>query len=104
MHWPKFGYPWQEWPIICNQTEPPPPLTSIACLQQIKFADELAGDFGAQLSPAHSAENFGSFGLQGRKPEIAFYRSEEHTSELQSLMGISYAVFCLKKKNTYNTQ
>src|SRR3546814_8187707 len=31
-------------------------------------------------------------------------RSEEHTSELQSLMRISYAVFCLKKKNTNNTQ
>src|SRR3546814_9225984 len=30
-------------------------------------------------------------------------RSEEHTSELQSLMRISYAVFCLKKKNTTNT-
>src|SRR3546814_1356056 len=28
-------------------------------------------------------------------------RSEEHTSELQSLMSISYAVFCLKKKKTY---
>src|SRR3546814_7801568 len=28
------------------------------------------------------------------------YRSEEHTSELQSLMRISYAVFCLKKKKT----
>src|SRR3546814_7775977 len=28
-------------------------------------------------------------------------RSEEHTSELQSLMRISYAVFCLKKKNMY---
>src|SRR3546814_4637971 len=28
-------------------------------------------------------------------------RSEEHTSELQSLMRISYAVFCLKKKNNY---
>src|SRR3546814_1267125 len=30
-------------------------------------------------------------------------RSEEHTSELQSLMRISYAVFCLKKKNTTQT-
>src|SRR3546814_801862 len=29
-------------------------------------------------------------------------RSEEHTSELKSLMRISYAVFCLKKKNKYN--
>src|SRR3546814_8349873 len=31
-------------------------------------------------------------------------RSEEHTSELQSLMRISYAVFCLKKKKDINTQ
>src|SRR3546814_6027639 len=31
-------------------------------------------------------------------------RSEEHTSELQSLMRISYAVFCLKKKITYTHQ
>src|SRR3546814_6147533 len=31
-------------------------------------------------------------------------RSEEHTSELQSLMRISYAVFCLKKQNTNKTQ
>src|SRR3546814_2580658 len=31
----------------------------------------------------------------GRRPDL---RSEEHTSELQSLMRISYAVFCLKKK------
>src|SRR3546814_6605116 len=31
-------------------------------------------------------------------------RSEEHTSELQSLMRISYAVFCLKKKTNYITQ
>src|SRR3546814_3391892 len=30
--------------------------------------------------------------------DIAVFRSEEHTSELQSLMRISYAVFCLKKK------
>src|SRR3546814_1156334 len=30
-------------------------------------------------------------------------RSEEHTSELQSLMRISYAVFCLKKKKIHNT-
>src|SRR3546814_2873874 len=41
-------------------------------------------------------------------PVLAFHsglsRSEEHTSELQSLMRISYAVFCLKKKNTNYTQ
>src|SRR3546814_6004984 len=33
----------------------------------------------------------------------AALRSEEHTSELQSLMRISYAVFCLKTKNTMNS-
>src|SRR3546814_10270447 len=37
----------------------------------------------------------------GSAPRSA--RSEEHTSELQSLMRISYAVFCLKKKNKKNT-
>src|SRR3546814_2453524 len=36
-------------------------------------------------------------GRSGRQPDLS-YRSEEHTSELQSLMRISYAVFCLKKK------
>src|SRR3546814_9622125 len=35
-----------------------------------------------------------------RHPDRTLCRSEEHTSELQSLMRISYAVFCLKKKNT----
>src|SRR3546814_2463392 len=34
----------------------------------------------------------------GADPMRAMMRSEEHTSELQSLMRISYAVFCLKKK------
>src|SRR3546814_4726897 len=33
----------------------------------------------------------------------SYLRSEEHTSELQSLMRISYAVFCLKKKNYITT-
>src|SRR3546814_5627338 len=38
-------------------------------------------------------------------PSSSTCRSEEHTSELQSLMRISYAVFCLKKKkNTQQTQ
>src|SRR3546814_8884500 len=38
------------------------------------------------------------------KTQLALLRSEEHTSELQSLMRISYAVFCLKKKKTLPTQ
>src|SRR3546814_1375546 len=45
-----------------------------------------AGDVHARLAAAVAVAGFG--------------RSEEHTSELQSLMRISYAVFCLKKKKT----
>src|SRR3546814_2456498 len=57
--------------------------------------------------PRAAAENGGGHGEQQpagdatgahRWPPCA-WRSEEHTSELQSLMRISYAVFCLKKKN-----
>src|SRR3546814_8680966 len=38
-------------------------------------------------------------GVRDRRHRAGEWRSEEHTSELQSLMRISYAVFCLKKKN-----
>src|SRR3546814_5888614 len=38
--------------------------------------------------------------LDGKGRAVEMLRSEEHTSELQSLMRISYAVFCLKQKNT----
>src|SRR3546814_2966324 len=57
-------------------------------------------DFGAAMKSALSEVN----ALQGQSSEAtAAYergeRSEEHTSELQSLMRISYAVFCLTNKN-----
>src|SRR3546814_10555907 len=41
--------------------------------------------------------------LRGLKVRGYVYRTEEHTSELQSLMRISYAVFCLKNKTRINT-
>src|SRR3546814_7503146 len=41
--------------------------------------------------------------LRANVINVANKRSEEHTSELQSLMRISYAVFCLKKKNKKTT-
>src|SRR3546814_10431708 len=63
---------------------------------------------GGRLSrpPATSAvaldQNWGAGGRNASylTLEVRGARSEEHTSELQSLMRISYAVFCLKKKNT----
>src|SRR3546814_1055505 len=48
---------------------------------------------------AHLVEARALLGRLRLEPHPA--RSEEHTSELQSLMRISYAVFCLKKKNEY---
>src|SRR3546814_2624414 len=50
-----------------------------------------------QRAEAHLAPR-----VRRHPPRADRARSEEHTSELQSLMRISYAVFCLKKKSTYN--
>src|SRR3546814_10399537 len=61
---------------------------------------ELAGvgDLGAEEELARDLLG------DGRPAGHAFLRSEEHTSELQSLMRISYAVFWLKKNNTTKTE
>src|SRR3546814_7946327 len=62
----------------------------VAARKQAFFAREVAG--------------LATFSLTRLLPRLV--RSEEHTSELQSLMRISYAVFCLKKKKLhtqYNT-
>src|SRR3546814_5548240 len=46
----------------------------------------------------------GETGMEADYIVVEMARSEEHTSELQSLMRISYAVFCLKKKHTHHIQ
>src|SRR3546814_6537554 len=48
---------------------------------------------------ARQVQAFSHHGAAGIFDQGAAARSEEHTSELQSLMRISYAVFCLQKKN-----
>src|SRR3546814_3182633 len=69
---------------------------TIGCQRQAPFGTiHIIGflDFGedvGHLAPTVSEECLG----------VLLARSEEHTSELQSLMRISYAVFCLKKKKT----
>src|SRR3546814_3474803 len=60
----------------------------------------------AQLA-LHLVEVFAVVDPRAVRPEVAgriLVRSEEHTSELQSLMRISYAVFCLKKKKRKQTK
>src|SRR3546814_9467327 len=63
--------------------------------------DDGAGDAAGLRLLAIMVEDVGDFGFVGRVEELGG-RSEEHTSELQSLMRISYAVFCLKKKKNSN--
>src|SRR3546814_6701118 len=74
------------------------PVGGLAGVEQ--FQDIAGGGGVLGLNQIH--KEFLSFQWpEGRsKCHFAGARSEEHTSELQSLMRISYAVFCLKKKNT----
>src|SRR3546814_4714442 len=55
----------------------------------------------ARADPSFRAALDSQFRKRSKKIQ---HRSEEHTSELQSLMRISYADFCLKKKINHNTQ
>src|SRR3546814_5905644 len=63
--------------------------------------ESLAGYAGIGTTVALDGDHLDTLGLCGFGHDIEpAFRSEEHTSELQSLMRISYAVFCLKKKKT----
>src|SRR3546814_9024999 len=64
-------------------------LTTAARRNKVEYPDATA----AASNPDFRAPGYGVVDLM---------RSEEHTSELQSLMRISYAVFCLKKKKNLN--
>src|SRR3546814_6972548 len=74
-------------PGFSRKTTPGPPALDIDPDSGIEFVP---------AAPGHSVDD----GV----PPTAVRRSEEHTSELQSLMRISYAVFCLKKKNIQTPQ
>src|SRR3546814_10111682 len=58
---------------------------------------------GAQVDKIEHRQEGVDFYKSTQSREDEYSRSEEHTSELQSLMRISYAVFCLKKKNHKTT-
>src|SRR3546814_6242196 len=74
-----------------------------AVMKEMRIAHPAATSEQARKSRCSSPEGEGGIGavalrLVGVMARVAGWRSEEHTSELQSLMRISYAVFCLKKK------
>src|SRR3546814_9115280 len=92
---------------VCSSDLPRPALAAWQCLQEIHQAGLKAG---LGLYEDNEAFDTRRPGVEGsRAHDLAAHdlkhllRSEEHTSELQSLMRISYAVFCLKKKNTKQT-
>src|SRR3546814_6975491 len=62
-------------------------------------ADPRRHPFGAPPEPRLVEQLRAAIPRRVHANERDEFRSEEHTSELQSLMRISYAVFCLKKKN-----
>src|SRR3546814_1274536 len=64
-----------------------------------RMVNRVMGDPASQLHERHDASDFDL-----RTQDKLEARSEEHTSELQSLMRISYAVFCLKKKKQLQNQ
>src|SRR3546814_2042528 len=64
-------------------------------------AEERQAALGLLRAGAVEIGNADVVGLDDHAQPAAVGRSEEHTSELQSLMRISYAVFCLKKKNRH---
>src|SRR3546814_2816372 len=72
---------------------PPRDQLSLCLVGKIREVDDVLGD-------QHVDQVFGDARHLDIGFEQPFPRSEEHTSELQSLMRISYAVFCLKKKKT----
>src|SRR3546814_3133067 len=82
-----------------------PELITVKALCLLKAAPVLA--YPAPESGDSLARAIVAGYLPGGQTEIVLrmpMRSEEHTSELQSLMRISYAVFCLKKKKTKHTE
>src|SRR3546814_5455216 len=73
---------------------------SATLAQRRADADRGPGAGRGRCDPPHDRAGaaFRRTALASSRPASPLARSEEHTSELQSLMRISYAVFCLKKK------
>src|SRR3546814_4564899 len=76
------------------------PRVILATWNRLSWLVKTASQWSAHRHSEQSAQGIGRVGT-GEATKASSLRSEEHTSELQSLMRISYAVFCLKKKHTH---
>src|SRR3546814_2254235 len=84
-------------PHRTSQTSRFPPMKKAALIILLSTATALAGPVACSSGTDSSSATY-TLGTELGINKAAMDRSEEHTSELQSLMRISYAVFCLKKK------
>src|SRR3546814_2574508 len=102
--------PVAEWPNVLTALNAVILLRSIDGMRSVPIREFLIGYLTTGLEPGEilvgveiprpaRSQRAGISKLCRKAGEFA-HRSEEHTSELQSLMRISYAVFCLKKKTT----
>src|SRR3546814_10200304 len=79
---------------LCGRDHIPLSHPRLSIARRIVYASEPAARLPAEAKAA----------LRTGAHALLHSRSEEHTSELQSLMRISYAVFCLKKKKKHTSQ
>src|SRR3546814_10201958 len=97
-------------PMALTRAAAPTRETAIVAAHLVRLVTDYAVQQGVDVAPllaevGWSAATFADSEARLRYLDFAalcerLARSEEHTSELQSLMRISYAVFCLKKKTT----
>src|SRR3546814_6458373 len=80
----------------CDQAPASMPITA-ASMSELAVVNNKVNDLTAKVEELE--KNMPSLEDRVHVLKLGATRSEEHTSELQSLMRISYAVFCLKKKN-----
>src|SRR3546814_1632507 len=97
---------------VCSSDLPPLQVANASKNDEFNYSSSLSSSAAAKprsSSPPRSTSLSGespssSTSMSRSSSPTKSARSEEHTSELQSLMRISYAVFCLKKKTKYIIQ
>src|SRR3546814_5916807 len=89
--------------VTTDRDQDSPERPPAASDEEIRYLCDAANQYFAQsIGPEDVVWSYA--GVRPLVDDGSGKRSEEHTSELQSLMSISYAVFCLKQKTTYRNE